>query len=283
MTTAHDFDSLDLDNPVLPDWVTENILTNDNYSYDKRLKRKVYEKQLLALQLELLKLQSWVGQEKRRIVMVFEGRDSAGKGGTIKRFMEHLNPRKCRVVALGKPTDVEQGQWYFQRYISHLPTKGEMALFDRSWYNRAGVEKVLGFCTDQQYDSFMGQVPAFEKQLVDDGIILFKFWLNIGRETQFKRFHDRRHDPLKVWKLSPIDLKSLPKWDDYTAARNAMFDQTHTNHAPWTAIRAHDKRRARLEAMRHVLRTIDYEGRDLDAIGQPDDKIIGQGDALLKS
>ncbi len=281
MTTPHDFDSLDLENPDLPDWIRANVLTNENYPYESRMKRKLYEAQLVTLQLELLKLQNWVGEEKRRIVMVFEGRDSAGKGGAIKRFMEHLNPRKCRVVALGKPTDVEQGQWYFQRYISHLPTKGEMALFDRSWYNRAGVEKVLGFCTDPQYTSFMQQVPDFEKQLVGDGILLFKFWLNVGRETQFKRFHDRRHDPLKVWKLSPIDLKSLPKWDDYTIARNAMFDKTHTDHAPWTAIRAHDKRRARLEAMRHVLRSINYKGRNLDAIGEADDQIIGQGASLL--
>ena len=281
MTQKGDFSGLDLENPTLPDWVKDNALTNEGYPYDARMKRKAYEKQLVLLQLELLKLQNWVDQEQKRVVMVFEGRDSAGKGGTIKRFMEHLNPRKSHVVALGKPTDVEQGQWYFQRYISHLPTKGEMALFDRSWYNRAGVEKVLGFCSDAQYDSFMGQVPSFEKQLVDDGIYLFKFWLNVGRETQFKRFHDRRHDPLKVWKLSPIDIKSLPKWGDYTAVRHAMFEQTHTDHAPWTAIRAHDKRRSRLEAMRHVLSQIDYTGRDLGAIGQADDKIIGQGAGLL--
>ncbi len=281
MTQKGDFSSLDLENPELPDWIGDNALTNSDFPYTERMKNKVYNKELLKLQLELLKLQSWVEQEKRRIVMVFEGRDSAGKGGTIKRFMQHLNPRKCKVVALGKPTEVEQGQWYFQRYIAQLPTKGEMALFDRSWYNRAGVEKVLGFCTEAQYENFMNQVPSFEQHLVDDGILLFKFWLNVGRETQFKRFHDRRHDPLKVWKLSPIDLKSLPKWDDYTTVRDAMFTQTHTDHAPWTAIRAHDKRRARLEAMRHVLSQIDYTDRDLDAIGSMDDKIIGQGAGLL--
>jgi polyphosphate kinase 2 len=217
----------------------------------------------------------------KRILVVFEGRDSAGKGGTIKRLTAYLNPRNTRVVALPKPTDKEQGQWYFQRYASHLPSKGEMTVFDRSWYNRGGVEPVMGFCTPAQQAIFLQDVPDFEKMLVDDGIIIFKFWLNIGQETQLKRFHDRRHSPLKSWKLSGIDIAGMQRWDAYTEARDTMLTATHTDHAPWTVVRFNDKRRGRIAVLRHITAGIDYAGKNAAAIGEPDTKIIGQGPDMV--
>jgi polyphosphate kinase 2 len=270
-----DLVAFDLENPELPPGIDGAAFLSGGYPYDKRMSRKAYESELRLLQIELLKLQRWVRDEGQRIVMVFEGRDAAGKGGTIKRFMEHLNPRHARTVALSKPTETERGQWYFQRYITHLPTAGDMVLFDRSWYNRAGVEPVMGFCTREQVSKFLEETPEFEASLVRDGIWLFKFWLTVGHAMQIKRFHARRHDPLKSWKLSPIDLASMSKWDDYTAAREEMFDHTHTKHAPWTVIRSNDKRRARLNAIRHILASIDYDGKDKKIVAKPDPKILG--------
>lgn len=267
--------AFDLENPELPEAIDEAAFASGGYPFDKRMPRKAYEGELRLLQIELLKLQRWVRDEGKRIVIVFEGRDAAGKGGTIKRFMQHLNPRHARTVALSKPTETERGQWYFQRYIAHLPTAGDMVLFDRSWYNRAGVEPVMGFCTPGQVKQFLAEAPEFEASLVRDGIALFKFWLTVGHAMQLKRFHARRHDPLKSWKLSPIDLASLSKWDDYTSARAEMFDRTHTKPAPWTVIRSNDKRRARLNAIRHVLASFDYAGKDVKLAIKPDPKIVG--------
>ena len=235
------------------------------------------------LQIDLLKVQSWVKETGQRIVCLFEGRDAAGKGGTIKRFMEHLNPRGARVVALEKPNEVEKGQWYFQRYIEHLPTEGEMVLFDRSWYNRAGVERVMGFCEPQQYLQFMRQTPELERMLVNDGIHLFKFWFSVSREEQLRRFISRRDDPLKHWKLLPIDIQSLDRWDEYTEAKNQMFFHTHTGDAPWTVIKSDDKKRARLNCIRFFLHSLDYPGKDLKAIRPTDDKIVLVPNAHSKS
>ncbi|MEP0942852.1 MAG: polyphosphate kinase 2 [Rhizobiaceae bacterium] len=268
----------DLDNPKLPDWVSDNALTSADYAYNKKLNRSKYEKQLELLHLELVKLQAHRMNTGQRMIIVFEGRDAAGKGGTIGSFREYLKSRHAKVVALSKPTEAEQGQWYFQRYVCHFPTDGDMTMFDRSWYNRAGVEPVMGFCTPQQNEQFLQQTPAFEKQIVDEGIAFFKIWLNIGQEMQIKRFHDRRHNPLKSWKLSPIDIKALHKWDDYTAARDKMMAVTDSPHAPWTVISSNDKRRARLNAIRHVLLAMDYEGKDLEAIGELDSNVISSAD-----
>ncbi len=231
----------DLDNPILPDWVEDNVFSSDGYPYDKKLKTRHYEKDLRRLHKELVKVQYWLEENSQRVIAIFEGRDAAGKGGTINSIRQNLNARSIRTVALSKPSDTERGQWYFQRYVDHFPTTGEMVLFDRSWYNRAGVEPVMGFCTPEQHDKFLDEVPDFEKLITRDGVFLFKFWLNIGQETQLKRFHDRRHDPVKVWKLSPIDIKALSKWDDYTNARDLMFERTHSEHAPWTIVRSNDK------------------------------------------
>ena len=219
----------------------------------------------------------------QRIIILFEGRDAAGKGGTIGAFREYLKPRNANVVALSKPTEREQGEWYYQRYVSHFPTAGDLTMFDRSWYNRGGVEPVMGFCTPAQNKQFLKLTPEFENAIVDEGIAFFKLWLNVGQEMQIKRFHDRRHNPLKSWKLSPIDLKALTKWDDYTHARNQMLAQTHTKHAPWTIIRSNDKRRARLNAIRHVLTHLDYAGKDGSAIGTIDPLILGQGPEFFNS
>ncbi|MEM7301511.1 MAG: polyphosphate kinase 2 [Pseudomonadota bacterium] len=271
----------DLANPVLPDWVENNTFSSGRYPYEKRLKRKIYEAELFKLQIELVKLQKWLDETGRRVLMVFEGRDAAGKGGTIHAFRQYLNPRHARAVALSKPTETERGQWYFQRYVNHFPTQGEMVMFDRSWYNRAGVEPVMGFCSDEQHQKFLEDVPAFEKMIVDEGYFFLKIWLNVGQEMQLKRFHDRRHNPLKVWKISPIDLKAIDRWDDYTAARDLMLEKTHTDHAPWTIVRSNDKRRARINAIRSVLIKIGYDGRDLDAIGEIDDNVLGYGPAFL--
>ena len=279
---AIDLAAFDLENPELPAGIDGAAFLSGGYPFDRRMPRKAYEAELLLLQIELLKLQRWVRDEGKRIVIVFEGRDAAGKGGTIKRFMEHLNPRHARTVALSKPTETERGQWYFQRYIAHLPTAGDMVLFDRSWYNRAGVEQVMGFCTPAQVKQFLAEAPEFEASLVRDGIALFKFWLTLGHAMQLKRFHARRHDPLKSWKLSPIDLASLSKWDEYTAAREEMFDHTHTKPAPWTVIRSNDKRRTRLNAIRHVLASFDYADKDKKIAAGPDPKILGSEGDIFK-
>ncbi len=231
------------------------------YPYRHRMLRRNYEKQKYALQVELLKLQAWVKATGQRVVILFEGRDAAGKGGTIKRMMEHLNPRGARVVALEKPSDTERGQWYFQRYVQHLPTAGEIVMFDRSWYNRAGVERVMGFCSQEEYLQFLRQVPDFERHLVTSGIHLVKFWFSVSQEEQRRRFLQRKVHPLKQWKLSPVDLASLDKWDDYTRAKEAMFAHTDTADAPWIVVKSDCKKRARLNAMRYVLSRLPYEGK----------------------
>ncbi len=246
-----------------------------DYPYPEKMELEEYEHEKHLLQTELLKVQSWIKQSGQRIVSLFEGRDAAGKGGTIKRFMEHLNPRTAHVVALEKPTEIERGQWYFQRYIQHLPTRGQMVFFDRSWYNRAGVEKVMGFTTDHDYLEFMRQVPALERMLVNSGLILNKYWFSVTRQEQLRRFHSRKNDPLKQWKLSPIDLQSLDRWDEYTKAKQAMFFHTDTADAPWTVVKSDDKKRARINVMRHFLFHLDYPDKDKHIIGAPDPKIIG--------
>jgi polyphosphate kinase 2 len=247
----------------------------EGYPYDERMSRREYEQTKRALQIELLKLQSWVKETGQKVVLVFEGRDAAGKGGTIKRFTEHLNPRGARVVALEKPSEREQTQWYFQRYVAHLPAAGEIVLFDRSWYNRAGVERVMGFCTPVEYMEFMRQAPEFERMLVRSGVRLIKFWFSVSQSEQRTRFTIRQLDPVRQWKLSPMDLASLDKWDAYTEAKEAMFFYTDTADAPWTVVKSNDKRRARLAALRHVLATLPYDGRDHELVGQPDPLIVG--------
>lgn len=253
-----------------------------SYPYDAELKRKSYESDMKALQIELVKMQSWAKATGQRIAIIFEGRDAAGKGGTIKRFRMNLNPRGARVVALSKPSDTEATQWYFQRYIDHLPAGGEIVFFDRSWYNRGVVEHVFGFTENAKREHFFAQVPDFEKMLVDEGIHVFKFWLNVGRAEQLRRFLSRESDPLKQWKLSWIDVEGLKKWDDYTAAIRETLDRSHSPTAPWTVIRSDDKKRARLAAIRHVLRHLDYDQKDQDAVGSPDAQIIG-GPGLLNA
>ena len=262
------------------DDVYENLIENSPYPYDKRMNKKQYEKTLLALQVELVKAQRWIKDEGERIVIIFEGRDAAGKGGTIKRFTQYLNPRGARVVALLKPTEAERGQWYFQRYIAHLPTKGEIVFFDRSWYNRGGVEPVMGFCTPAECREFMRQAPELERGLVLDGIRLFKLWFAVGQEEQRKRFDARRTDPLKQWKLSPMDIESVNRWNEYTVARDRMFFSTHTRDAPWTVIRSDDKRRARINAIRHVLAHLPYPDKDKEVIAETDDLILGPPDLV---
>ena len=249
----------------------------EDYPYETRMTREEYELEKYRLQIELLKLQ-YLGEDTgQRHIIVFEGRDAAGKGGTIKRFTEHMNPRTARVVALNKPSDRELGQWYFQRYIQHFPTAGEIVLFDRSWYNRAGVERVMGFATDEQYRRFMNQVPLFEKMLVDDGIHLTKFWFSVTQTEQRTRFAIRQIDPVRQWKLSPMDLESLDRWEAYTEAKEAMFLHTDTDHAPWISIRSNDKKRARLNAMRYFLSQFEYEGKDHEVVGTPDPLIVRRG------
>ena len=255
----------------------------EGYPYNERLPRKEYEREKRRLQIQLLRLQGWVKETGQQLVVLFEGRDAAGKGGTIKRFTEHLNPRGTKVVALDKPSEREQTQWYFQRYVAHLPAAGEIALFDRSWYNRAGVERVMGYCTDEQYQRFMRQAPEFERMLVDSGIRLVKFWFSVSRREQRTRFIVRRIDPVRQWKLSPTDLASLDHWDDYTAAKEAMFTATDTDHAPWTVIKSNDKKRARLEALRYVLWSLPYEGKDEAVIGHPDSNIVVAAADVLES
>ncbi|GAB4399223.1 MAG: hypothetical protein OHK0048_12240 [Rhodoferax sp.] len=264
------------DDELAPDWRL------GAYPYRNLMSRKRYEAQKYTLQVELLKLQSWVKETGARVVILFEGRDAAGKGGTIRRFMEHLNPRGARVVALEKPTEVERGQWYFQRYVQHLPTAGEIVLFDRSWYNRAGVERVMGFCTEAEYQQFMHQAPMFERQLVQSGIHLIKFWFSVSRAEQRRRFKERELHPLKQWKLSPIDLASLDKWDEYTKAKEAMFFETDTADAPWTVIKSDCKKRARLNAMRYVLLKLPYSNKDLKNIGTLDTLLVGRAHVVYE-
>jgi len=252
-----------------------DVFRHGAYPYKDPIGRKEYEARKKELQIELLKVQSWVKETDQKILILFEGRDAAGKGGTIKRFMEHLNPRAARVVALEKPSEHEAGQWYFQRYIKHLPSEGEMIMFDRSWYNRAGVEKVMGFTTGKQYLEFMRQAPELERMLVRSGIRLFKLWFSVSRDVQFERFQKRREDPLKQWKLSPIDLASLDKWDDYTEAKEAMFFYTDTADAPWTVIKSDDKKRARINAMQFILNSLPYPNKDESIVNPTDPLIVG--------
>lgn len=257
-----------------------DIFRHGAYPYEKPMGRKEYETRKKELQIELLKVQSWVKETNQKILILFEGRDAAGKGGTIKRFMEHLNPRAARVIALEKPTENEAGQWYFQRYIKHLPSSGEMIMFDRSWYNRAGVEKVMGFTTGKQYLEFMRQAPEMERMLVRSGIRLFKLWFSVSRDVQFQRFQKRREDPLKQWKLSPIDLASLDKWDDYTEAKESMFFYTDTADAPWTVIKSDDKKRARVNAMQFILDSLPYPNKDKSIVFPPDPLIVGSASSV---
>lgn len=254
-----------------------------NYPYKKRMARAKYEIRKQELQIELLKVQNWVKDTGQRILCIFEGRDAAGKGGTIKRFTEHLNPRGSRVVALEKPTDEERGQWYFQRYAKQLPTRGEIVFFDRSWYNRAGVEQVMGFCSPAEYMEFMRQVPEFEQMLVRSGIRVFKFWFSVSRQEQLRRFQARQDDPLKHWKLSPIDLQSLDLWDEYSKAKEAMFFNTHTADCPWTVVRSDDKKRARLNCMRYFLSNLKYPKVDTDVPLEPDPRIVGPADTFYET
>lgn len=254
-----------------------------NYPYKKRMSRAKYEIRKQELQIELLKVQNWVKDTGQRILCIFEGRDAAGKGGTIKRFTEHLNPRGSRVVALEKPTEEERGQWYFQRYTEQLPTRGEIVFFDRSWYNRAGVERVMGFCSPAEYMEFMRQVPEFERMLVRSGILIYKFWFSVSREEQRRRFLSRQNDPLKHWKLSPIDLESLDLWDDYSEAKEAMFFNTHTADCPWMVVRSDDKKRARLNCMRHFLSGLDYPDSDTEVNLLPDPRIVGPADTFYET
>ncbi len=272
----------DTDSQIDSDEELSNLWKKGAYPYKNRLSRSYYEKQKYKLQVELLKLQSWVKENKQRVAIIFEGRDAAGKGGTIKRFMEHLNPRGARVVALEKPSEQEKGQWYFQRYVQNLPTAGEIVLFDRSWYNRAGVEHVMNFCTKSEYKEFMRQTPEFERMLVKSGIHLIKFWFSVSRDEQRRRFKEREKHPLKQWKLSPVDMASLDKWDDYTKAKEAMFFHSDTADAPWTVIKSDCKKRARLNAMRYVLHKLDYTNKNLKTIGALDPLIAGRANVIYE-
>ncbi|MGC9385654.1 MAG: polyphosphate kinase 2 [Hydrogenovibrio sp.] len=252
-----------------------------NYPYEDKLSRSEYEETKAQLQIELLKLQKWIKHNGERLIILFEGRDAAGKGGTIKRIMEHLNPRGARVVALDKPSETEKGQWYFQRYIKHLPSSGEMVLFDRSWYNRAGVERVMGFCSPPEYNQFVHQAPEFERMITASGIHLMKFWFSVGRDEQLRRFNARKNDPLKQWKLSPMDLASLDRWEEYTRAKEDMLFYTNTNESPWTVIKSNDKKRARLEAMRYILNYFPYDDKNEEVL-QSDPLIISSGEDVFK-
>ncbi len=274
--------TFDIADPVLPDWVEKRKLVSGGYPYDKRMDEKAYDEEVERLQAELVKLLAWMQKTGERVLALFEGRDAAGKGGTIEVLREYMNPRTARNVALTKPTETERGQWYFQRYITHFPTAGEFVTFDRSWYNRAGVEPVMGFCTPEQYTHFLEEVPTFEQMLVREGIRFFKFWLDIGREMQLKRFHDRYHSPLTNWKFSDMDMAGMAKWTEYGKARDRMIEATHMRHAPWIVVLSNDKRRERLEVIRRILRSVPYAHKDEDAIGKPDKKIIGTGPEFLK-
>jgi polyphosphate kinase 2 len=255
--------------------VIRQLFERGEYPYKSKLRSGPYTARMLELQRELLKCQRWVEETGQKIIILFEGRDAAGKGGTIKRFMEHMNPRTARVVALTKPTERERGQWYFQRYVGQLPEAGEICLFDRSWYNRAGVERVMGFCTPNEYLEFMRQCPMFEQMLVRSGIRLFKYWFSVSREEQLRRFAERETDPLKQWKLSAIDRASIDKWDDYTEAKEAMFFYTDTADAPWMVVKADDKKRARLNCMQHFLSALPYAAKDTSVVAGPDPLLVG--------
>ncbi|SDB80343.1 polyphosphate kinase 2, PA0141 family [Raineyella antarctica] len=249
----------------------------EDYPYDTRMTRDEYDVEKYLLQIELLKFQYWTQDNNLKHIIVFEGRDAAGKGGTIKRFQEHLNPRYARVVALAKPSDRETGQWYFQRYIRHFPTNGEIVMFDRSWYNRANVERVMGFCTPEQYETFMLQAPTLENMLIQDGTSLTKLWFSVTQHEQRTRFAIRQLDPVRQWKLSPMDIASLDKWEDYTEAKEQMFVRTDSDWAPWTTIKSNDKKRARINAMRFFLNQFDYDGKDSDVVFAPDPKVVRRG------
>ncbi|MFA7496302.1 MAG: polyphosphate kinase 2 [Acidithiobacillus sp.] len=264
----------DTDDTLNPNW------RSGGYPYKYRMTRRDYEQEKYGLQVELLKLQAWVKATGQRVIVIFEGRDAAGKGGTIKRFMEHLNPRGARVVALDKPSEKEKGQWYFQRYVEQLPTAGEMVFFDRSWYNRAGVERVMGFCSEADYQEFMRQVPEFERHLIYSGIHLIKLWFSVTRDEQQRRFEERKVHPLKQWKLSPMDLASLDRWEDYTRAKETMFFHTDTAYAPWTVVKSNDKKRARTNALRHLLHIIPYENKDIPVIGQVDGLVVSRAHVM---
>ena len=271
--------SLEFDD--LPEQIDAVTFPHGDYIRDKKIKKSKYADHLETLQIELVKLQRWVRENNERVVMVFEGRDAAGKGGTIQRFLMNLNPRAARIVALSKPSDVEQGQWYFQRYIDHLPTTGEMVFYDRSWYNRAGVERVFGFCSEDQVQDFFMEAPVFEGMLEREGIHVFKFWLTVERPEQLKRFYERKTNPLKQWKLSPIDNKSVGKWDAYTKAITDMFRHTDTEHAPWTVLDANDQKRARLNAIRIVLNAFEYDGKNAANIAELDEDLVWTGQGFL--
>lgn len=279
--------ALHIPEDLIPDSLRERIeqadrkdIISSTYPYRLKLGRKEYEAEKRLLQIEMLQVQRWVQETGQKVLMIFEGRDAAGKGGTIKRLNEHLNPRGARVVALNKPNEVERGQWFFQRYIQRLPTNGEMVFFDRSWYNRAVVEPVMGFCTPDEHQVFLRQAPLVEEMLVESGIILFKFWFSVSRAEQLRRFLSRSHDALKQWKLSPVDIESLGMWDAYTEVKNSMFEATDTEHAPWMVVRSDDKKRARLATMRFVLSRLPYPDKDQDVIGTPDTNIIGNRDLI---
>lgn len=261
--------------------VIRRIFETGEYPYKQKMSRATYERQKAELQVELLKAQEWIRATGQKVVLLFEGRDAAGKGGTIKRFTEHLNPRGARIVALDKPTERERTQWFFQRYINHLPAGGEMVLFDRSWYNRAGVERVMGFCTPNEYLEFMRQCPQIEQMMVRSGVHLFKYWFSVTREEQARRFKARESQPLKQWKLSPVDRQSVDKWDDYTEAKEAMFFYTDTADAPWTIVKSDDKKRARLNCMRHFLAALPYKGKDAHVVGHPDSLIVGSSEDVI--
>ena len=253
-----------------------------DYPYPVRMRAREYETLKSALQIELLKVQKWVKESGHRIVTLFEGRDAAGKGGTIKRYMEHLNPRLARVIALDKPSDAERGQWYFQRYIQHFPTHGEMVFFDRSWYNRAGVERVMGFCTAGEYVEFLRQCPEFERMLVNSGVRLVKYWFSVSRQEQMRRFISRRDDPLKQWKLSPLDIRSLDRWDDYSKAKTAMFSHTDTSDAPWVVIKSDDKKRARINCLRHFLSLLESPDKVPEVACAADPLLVGPASKVIE-
>jgi polyphosphate kinase 2 len=268
------FDDFHIDDPELSKSIRKGAFKSGGYPYDKKMDWDAYKKTNLNLQKQLVTLQQHLAKSGDRVILVFEGRDAAGKGGAIATYLQNLNPRYNIHAALPKPSDREHTQWYFQRYVDYFPAAGETVLYDRSWYNRAGVEPVMGFCSPEQTAHFLEEAPRFEKMIVNEGIHFFKFWLSIGREMQLKRFHDRHHDPLKIWKLSPIDLEALPRWDVYTMARNTMLENTDTDYAPWTTVRANDKRRARINIIRTVLNRLEFTGKDPHAIGEVDDKIV---------
>ncbi len=267
--------------PTVSTDAVANAFNPEEKTAHEKMGKKEYEARKRALQSELLKVQLWAQDTGQKFVLLFEGRDAAGKGGTIKRFMEHLNPRSARVVALPKPGERQIGQWFFQRYIEHLPTSGEMVLYDRSWYNRAGVERVMGFCTPNEYLEFMRQTPDYERMLVRSGIHMYKYWFSVSQEEQKKRFASRSEDPLKRWKLSPIDKASLSKWDDYTEAKEAMFFYTDTADAPWTIVKSDDKKRARINCMLHFLNSVDYPDKDTSIVTAPDPLIVGQAQQVV--